>query len=167
MKIKFSIMVMALAFVSFPALPHLGEVHDETMGEMEQVPLSEKRIENLKLINEKYLEKVKPIFSQKCLSCHGELSAYPWYYAVPGVKQLLDYDIRTAQKHMDMKNDFPFGGHGSPLDDLEALKKSVQKNTMPPLRYKMLHWSSSLTEAEKEIVLGWIDKSLLLIKEEN
>ena len=29
---------------------------------------------------------------------------------------------------MDMSNDFPFAGHGSPIEDLDALKKTVEKN---------------------------------------
>ncbi len=110
-------------------------------------------------INNKYLSNVKKIFSNKCLSCHGVNDSPPWYYNIPGPKQLMDYDMREAKKHMDMSNDFPFGGHGSPVDDLNALSKTIKKDDMPPMKYRLMHWDSKLTEAEIKVINNWIEES--------
>lgn len=59
-----------------------------------------------------------------------------------------------------MTNDFLFGGHGSAIDDLEALKRTVDEETMPPFRYKIMHWSSGLTEIEKNKIKDWIQNSI-------
>ena len=63
-----------------------------------------------------------------------------------------------------MSNDFPFGGHGSPENDLRSIEKSIDKDNMPPLRYKIIHWESSLTQAEREEIKRWITSSLKLLK---
>jgi hypothetical protein len=117
-------------------------------------------------INDLYLKNVKTIFSNKCLSCHGVNTSPPWYYNIPGPKQLIDQDMKEAKKHMDMSNDFPFGGHGNPKDDLDALRKSLVKGDMPPFQYKMMHSGSGLDEKEIGIINNWIDvsKEILLKK---
>lgn len=114
-------------------------------------------------INFQYLERIKPIFERKCLDCHGIGNTLPWYSNIPGVKQLIKDDIKEAVKHMDMRGDFPFIGHGSPEDDLEALSKTIKNGSMPPLRYKLINWNSFLNKKEKETIQEWIKDSLMLI----
>ena len=116
--------------------------------------------EVLSIINSAYQQKVRPIFANKCLACHGVLKEMPWYYAIPGVKQLIDHDMHEAKQEMDMSQDFPFKGHGAALDDLQAVQRELQKESMPPLQYKIIHWNSSLTKAELKMVNQWIEDSI-------
>lgn len=120
----------------------------------------------LEAINQAYLKKIKPIFQMKCLDCHGTASSLPWYSKIPGPKGIIERDIREAHKHMDMDNDFPFGGHGSPQEDLYEIKEVVHDNSMPPFQYKLLHWRSGLTAEEKNKILNWIDESLAILDTE-
>lgn len=153
------ILISCFFFIFFHILSFAEEdkvKHDEDGFE---IISSGSSIEMLEKINFSYLSNVKKIFSNKCLSCHGVNLSLPWYYKIPGAKQLLDYDMNEAKKHMDMSNDFPFGGHGNPLDDLNALEKTVKKNDMPPLRYLLFHWDSKLTEDEKNIINEWVNSS--------
>ncbi len=117
----------------------------------------------LKGINSSYLKNIKPIFQSKCLDCHGNVESLPWYSNLPGAKQLIRDDISEAKEHMDMSNDFPFSGHGTPQNDLEALERSINENSMPPLRYKVMHWDSGLESDEKSVIKAWIKKSIHLI----
>lgn len=119
--------------------------------------------DQLTKINTEYLKKIKPIFQNKCLACHGTGISLPWYSVIPGPKQLIESDIAEAKEHMDMTNDFPFGGHGSPADDLEALKRTVLEGTMPPFRYKIMHWRSGLSVEEKARIINWIEDSMKTI----
>jgi len=107
-------------------------------------------------INKKYLNDVKPIFEKKCFDCHTSQTRFPWYSKIPGIKQLIQTDIKEAKEHLDMEPDFPFKSHASPLEDLDAIKKSIFKNEMPPLRYRMMHSGSGLTPEEKETVYKWV-----------
>lgn len=135
----------------------------------------QKKPENLHVINVKnakyekinfeYEKIVKPIFQKKCMDCHSEQTNYPFYYQWIIAKSLIDKDIVEAKKHIDMTTGFPFRGHGTPLEDFRAIKKSLNEGTMPPLRYKLMHWNSSLSKTEKERVLKWIDESLKLLED--
>jgi len=121
--------------------------------------------EILNSINSAYQKNIEPIFKQHCLRCHGKVDKYPWYFSVPGPKQLMEYDIREAKSHMDMTNGFPFkGGHGAPVDDLIALEKSIKKSDMPPFRYRIINWNSLLTEDEQKILFQWTRESILKLK---
>lgn len=127
---------------------------DQT-GQMKQVMKSQ-----IESINKNYQANVKGIFKEKCIDCHGTPEQYPWYYQVPGIKQIMDYDIREAKEHLEISNDFPFEGHGTPLSDLKTVKETVEKNSMPPFSYRIVHPNSRLSAKDKEIILRWIDQSM-------
>lgn len=110
-------------------------------------------------INKAYMASIKPIFQKKCFDCHSNTTHYPWYYRLPFVKQLIDRDIQEGLEHIDMSRGFPFGGHGTPQEDLEELREVVEKDEMPPWQYRLIHWQSSLTKADKAKILEWITTS--------
>jgi len=112
----------------------------------------------LDAINQIYLANVKPIFAKKCFDCHATTTHFPWYYHLPGVKNLIDYDIAEAKSHMDMTNDFPFMGHGSAKDDLKAIADSTKEGNMPPLKYSIIHWGSRLQVLEKKAIIKWTEQ---------
>lgn len=115
-------------------------------------------------INELYLKDIKPIFKRSCFDCHSSSTTYPWYSKMPGANQLIRNDINEAKQHLDLSNNFPFIGHGSPSEDLLAINKQVQNGDMPPLRYRFLHSNSQLSADEKAAVEAWVEKSLSILK---
>jgi hypothetical protein len=173
-------MLSALQFIFFLSLnfsylnAHSGENHENSKPAIDKVERDEDGFEIvsaapskkiLDQINELYKRNVKKIFSNKCLSCHGVNNSPPWYYHIPGAKQLMDSDMTEAKKHMDMTFDFPFKGHGSPIDDLNSLQKTVREGSMPPLKYRFMHWDSELTAKDIKDINNWINKSKLILKE--
>src|SRR5947207_1276617 len=92
-----------------------------------------------------YLTTIKPIFEEKCFNCHSNQTRYPWYYKFPIIKTLIDQDIENARDHIDMSTDFPFQGHGTPREVLQAIRRVVRKGIMPPFLYRLGHWDSKLT----------------------
>lgn len=110
-------------------------------------------------INQNYVRSIKPIFLGKCLVCHGASNSRPWYYHLPIIRGYIDNDINEAKTHMDMSNDFPFSGHGTPGDDLNALDKILTKDSMPPPAFKILHWDSGLNSHEVLTIRQWIKNS--------
>ncbi len=156
-KLAFS---LALIFVcSAGVFAH--EAHHESKEEVQEskAPSEESQIEIFKAINEDYLKTVKPIFQNSCFNCHSSQTQFPWYHSLPFVNDLLDSDVQEAKKHMDLSNDFPFQGHGTPQEDLEAIGKTVQEGSMPPFRYRMMHWGSGLSKEEREKILKWAKES--------
>lgn len=102
-----------------------------------------------------YDRDIRPIFEAKCFDCHGGRTRYPWYYKLPLVNRLIDYDIREARRHLDMSDGFPFRGSASPAEDLEEIAEVVREDEMPLWYYRLMHWGSGLTDDEKKILLEW------------
>lgn len=136
-----------------------GDDHDDDM-KINTVMDSVQTKHAHEIINSEYLKSVKPIFEKKCFDCHGNTTKYPWYYKVPGVKQMIDYDVKEAKKHLDMSKDFPFISHVTPLKDLKSIKEVTEEGDMPPLRYVLGHWDSRLSESEKQSILTWSKNSI-------
>jgi len=110
-------------------------------------------------INELYQQEVKPIFGGKCMMCHGVPKSVPLYAKIPPSSWLVEKNQRGARKHLDMRYGFPFRNKKGIDDALEDIKEVVDENEMPPMDYKIMHWQSSLTNAEKQTILKWVGKS--------
>lgn len=160
--------IVAIALVtgamSF-ANAHKGESHKGDK-KVDRPGVEEKQDkDSLASINESYLSVVKPIFKKSCFDCHSSDTKFPWYSDLPRAKQLIQSDIAEAKEHLDMSEDFPFKGHGSPREDLEAIDKAVIDGSMPPFRYRILHPASKLTDSEKKAIREWVSKSLKILEE--
>lgn len=159
--------VLAASVFLFPAvtaLGHGGEDHNKGGDKPAAKPAAvAEDAAALNVINNRYLRDVKPIFKRICFDCHSEQIRYPAYYVIPGVRQLIDHDIREAREHIDMNADFPFKGHGTPLKDLKAIQKEVEEGDMPPLIYKITHWKERLTDDERQIILRWATEGIKLL----
>ncbi|MBI5178583.1 MAG: heme-binding domain-containing protein [Nitrospinae bacterium] len=111
-------------------------------------------------IGARYAAEIEPVFKRVCFDCHSSKNRYPWYYAIPGAKQLIDYDIRESREHLDMDKGYPFKSHATMREDLEEIAKTVRKNKMPPWRYRIFHREEALTEAERDKIVTWAEESL-------
>jgi len=165
---SYLLQILLLIFLNSPQVYGHGDEDYQSSKTKNEIELDDDGFEIVSMapskkeldeINVNYQANVKIIFTNKCLSCHGVNDSLPWYYSIPGAKQLMDSDMREAKKHMDMSHDFPFGGHGNPVDDLNALRKTIKKGDMPPIKYRIMHWDSKITEAEITVINNWIEES--------
>ena len=104
-------------------------------------------------------EQVYEIFEEGgCLSCHSSDPKLPFYATLPVAGKIVMKDIDSGYRAYDIR---PFmdalkvDGEFSPVD-LAKIEKVVLDDRMPMPKYYLVHWGSSLTEAKREIVLGWI-----------
>lgn len=116
--------------------------------------------EALLKIGAEYRSLIQPIFHESCFDCHSQSPRFPWYHELPIARGFIDQDISEARKHLDFSQGYPFGGHGTPFGDLVAIGKSITENTMPPIRYRILHPSSTISEKRKKVILDWVHRSL-------
>ena len=154
-----SLLIILFLLFSGVSFAHEGHHPADEHGEHIKKSANIEEAAIFKKINNDYVKNVRPIFQQSCFNCHSTQTQYPWYYKIPGVKQLIDHDTREAKEHIDMTNDFPFKGHGTVSEDLEAIQESIQKNTMPLWRYRVMHRDSQLKDAEKQTILKWVKES--------
>jgi len=108
---------------------------------------------------------VEPILKNSCYDCHSSQTDYPWYHAIPGIKQMIDDDIKEASEHMDLTNGFPFGGHHGQLESLHGIEEEVSKGEMPLFSYRMMHWGSKIEGDTQRKLFEWIEQSEQTIKE--
>ena len=106
---------------------------------------------------------VKPLFQRGCFDCHSAQTRYPWYHKIPLVKGLIDRDIREARKRLDFTDGFPFKGKARPADNLLDIRNELEEGEMPPLLYRMMHWSAKPSATERATIFTWIDNSLRLL----
>ena len=142
--------IAATAPTSAPASAHRGHQHDGLAA-----PAAAIDTNALAEISESYNAHVAPIFQAKCGDCHGSDTHYPWYYRLPGARQLIDADIHEAKVHLDISHGFPFSGHGTPLEDIREISRITQDNSMPPARYWLLHPGARLSSEEKSAIAVW------------
>ena len=159
--------ILLLLIVNLNVFAHGKKKHDDLETEVKKELTKDSILtKKYNIINQEYLRDVKQIFITKCFDCHGDLKKLPWYYSVPGVKQLINSDMKKAKIHLDLRGDFPFKSHSTPKNDLYAIKHSVDKNKMPPLRYRVMHKNSAITDSDKNLIYNWIEKSIKLLSED-
>ena len=127
------------------------------------VQIQENKV-SYKSINESYINSIKPIFKKACFDCHSNKANYPWYYNVPGIKQLIDSDIKEAKSHLEFGESFPFKSHENPINDLKSIAKSIKNESMPPFNYRVMHSKSRLSNKEILEVEKWVKESLIKLK---
>ncbi len=156
--------IAVIIFLNSYAVAHEGHHHGVHSSVEKAQSADNKEKENLKIISKKYDQNVRPIFDQKCLSCHGGSSELPWYSHLPIAGSLMRHDREESVTHVDMSKGFPFAGHGTNEEDLDAILKSSNDGSMPPRSFKLLHWQSSLNENEKNQIQNWVIESKNLLK---
>lgn len=162
MKLFFSLffVLWSLRSWSHSGEDHVKPVISQTLTARERLVVDNRRNSTLVEINKKYISSVKSIFERSCFDCHGNTTNYPWYYNIPGVKQVIDSDIEKAKKHLDFSHDFPFRGHDTPINDLSSISKSIENSTMPPFGYSLMHRNAKLSGSEIILIQNWIKKSI-------
>lgn len=157
MKLQIFVSLMVLLIFSGIVWAHGGEKHQENITDKPTIIFPP---EQLALINQRYLKEIKPIMEKKCFFCHGVAQKLPWYASIPGPKQLIQWDMKEAKKHIDMSNDFPFKSHETPIKDLESIIELTQERDMPPLRFVIMHWDTRPTDRENKLIHDWASDSL-------
>jgi len=155
------------SFATKLSFAHDGKSHKkkDNHAEVKKVEVADENLsgEKNKIINELYIENVRPIFVTKCFNCHGSKTNFPWYYSLPLVKNMINHDIKEAKEHIDMSDDFPFKGHGTPKEDILAIKKSAIKDSMPPFAYNIMHRNHRLNKDDQLKMIEWAEKSLEIL----
>ena len=162
-------LMLGLKFVTIALLANAAVIladeisHDESASAALQSLTTGTNPDSLyKLIQGEFV-KLEPLWQKACYDCHSDKTVYPWYYKLPLIKGMIDEDISEARAEMDMSNGFPFISQRQPVDDLRKLGREVSEGAMPPGSYKIMHWSASLSQAEKDSVAAFVDNSLKLL----
>jgi hypothetical protein len=151
-----SFVLINLSSTTFAHEGHHHGSHTQA-NKLEELPPNMNSV--FKGINESYDFQVKPIFDSKCAACHSATSQAPSYASIPIIHWIVESDMSEAMEHLEISKGFPFAGHGTPEEDLTAIKEVTNKNSMPTRLYSFMHPSSRVTDEEKQKILMWVDES--------
>ena len=148
-----SLVSFALVFTGISAYAHNGVHHAHSNAEQVKSAPESKSV--FEAINQEYLQNVKSILQRSCFDCHSQNTKFPWYHSVPLIGGWMEGDVREAQTHLDFTFGFPFKGHGTPEEDLKAIRDVIADESMPPWRYRILHGETKMTKEERERIIAW------------
>ena len=104
-------------------------------------------------------QQVYEIFAEGgCISCHSADPEVPFYAKLPVAGDIVMKDIDSGYRAYDITKFMEAVSEGAEVDpvDLAKIEKVVLDGRMPMPKYYLVHWGSSLTSAERDIVLDWI-----------
>lgn len=92
-----------------------------------------------------------------CLSCHSASPELPFYSRFPVVGKVVKADSDSGYRAFDigplMKSLAEDGAIGE--TELAKVEKVIMDKRMPMFKYYIMHWGSSITDAKRDVVLGW------------
>ncbi len=93
----------------------------------------------------------------KCMDCHWSQAAVPWYGKVPVAGGMLAADMETGTRWFDAVRELT-PGPDEPYGEaaLAKLEYVVERQTMPPTKYALLHWNRGLSDTDRETILAAI-----------
>lgn len=99
---------------------------------------------------------VRAVLERSCFDCHSNRTRWPWYSQVAPASWLVVNDVNEARRHLNFSE---WEGYkiGRQLSKLESLMGEVDKGTMPPRTYLLLHGDAALSPAERDLVVGWAE----------
>jgi|GEM_PF-3448386 len=106
-----------------------------------------------------YGRDVQPLFKAACFDCHTTQTVWPWYHAIPGVRQFIEGHVEEGRKALDMTKGFPFDSGSHLLKDLRRVAGNVQRGEMPLRSYQWMHPDSRLTDAQRGVIVHWAQDS--------
>lgn len=103
--------------------------------------------------------KAEAILKAKCMDCHSDKTVYPWYYNMPGAKQLMDADIEKGKAYFHLENELYAIKNEKeiPQHIIKRLIDVVEHDRMPLIQYRLAHWDKVLTNDDKKVLLDWLN----------
>ena len=101
---------------------------------------------------------VYALLKNACYDCHSNNTNYPWYSNIQPVGWLLAMDIKNGKE----KINFSEFGSNSPrrqISKLQGIANRIKDGSMPLPPYQLMHKNARLTKEEKELIIGWIQKT--------
>ncbi|HSF19669.1 MAG TPA: heme-binding domain-containing protein [Vicinamibacteria bacterium] len=98
---------------------------------------------------------VRRIFRGSCYDCHSNETRWPWYsYVAPG-SWMVAGDVHDARSRMNFSR-WPHAV-SSEVDCYfkRRIIERIGKGEMPPLRYRLLHPSATVTDEDEALLRNW------------
>ena len=101
---------------------------------------------------------VGTIVRDKCMHCHTQDYALPFYANIPGIKRIVERDYIDGLRAMDLREEFGVSVTNKPVSEstLAKMEWVMVNETMPPAKFAAVHWDSRISNRQREIILDWV-----------
>ncbi len=92
-----------------------------------------------------------------CQSCHSADPQLPFYIKLPIADKIMRQDIDSGYRAFDISplmKALADDTNPSPVDVAKVEKVAIDKR-MPMTKYYLVHWGSQMTDAKRDIIVGW------------
>jgi hypothetical protein len=110
----------------------------------------------------------RDLAKRACFDCHSNETAWPWYTNVAPVSWLTQRDVNEGRQRLNFSDWQGFrrggegggeGGEGGGRDGNE-ISRVIERGSMPPWYYVMIHPNAGLTDQEKQQLITGLQNSL-------
>lgn len=101
---------------------------------------------------------VQGILKKACYDCHSNNTNYPWYANVQPIHWFMNSHIQSGKKELNF-NEFGSYSARRQQNKLRSIESSLKEGKMPLFSYTLIHRNAILTEAEKLLIINWVQSS--------
>lgn len=102
--------------------------------------------------------KIHGILKKACYDCHSNNTDYPWYTVVQPLHWFLNGHIQSGKEALNF-NDYGSYSPRRQRNKLRSIETSLMDGTMPLSSYTLIHKNAILNDAEKALLMSWIQNS--------
>jgi hypothetical protein len=94
------------------------------------------------------------IIERSCQNCHSLRTELPFYGRIFPVSLLLEHDVQTARKNMNLSRwrSYDDNEKRALLSEIGVL---VRNRIMPPRRYTLIHPAARLSDSDAALIYQW------------
>lgn len=108
---------------------------------------------------------VAALLKKSCYDCHSNESIYPWYSHIAPSSWLVAKDIREGREELNFStwDDYDMMEKLGLLDDISI---QIGEGEMPMGIYLLMHPSSKLDDAQRQLIIEWAENAMDVVAEE-
>ena len=101
---------------------------------------------------------VQGILKKACYDCHSNNTNYPWYTSIQPLHWFMNYHIQSGKEDLNF-NEFGSYTPRRQQNKLRSIESSLKDGTMPLFFYTLIHRNAILSDAEKLLIMNWVQNS--------
>ena len=101
---------------------------------------------------------IQSVLQNACYDCHSNNTAYPWYANFQPMAWLMASHIKNGKEKLNFSN---FASYTSrrQISKLKGIANQIKDDEMPISSYKMMHNNARLSKEQKDLIMGWMNKT--------
>jgi hypothetical protein len=96
----------------------------------------------------------RALAQRACFDCHSNETVWPWYSRIAPPSWLVALDVFRGRRHLNFSE---WGTASAETRGLSEAVRQIQRGSMPPDNYLLLHPGAALSVAEKQQLIDGLN----------